>query len=68
MWGVWWIFPLLGLLFIVVMVMVCARMMGGMMGGRAMCGHGGRHMSEIDDVRREVHELREEIQRLRGGS
>jgi hypothetical protein len=49
MWGVWWVFPLLGLLFIVVMMMFCARMMPRMMGGSGMCGHGGRHTSETDD-------------------
>jgi hypothetical protein len=67
MWGGSWVFPLLGLLFIVVMMVFCARMMRGMMGGGAMCGHGGRHMSETDDLRREVHELREEIRQLRAG-
>lgn len=31
-----------------------------------MRGHGGRHTSETDDRRREVHELREKIQQLCG--
>jgi hypothetical protein len=65
MWGVWWIFPLLGLLFIIVMMVFCARMMRGMMGGGGICGHSGGHTSEPDDVRREVHELREKIRQLR---
>lgn len=65
MWGVGWLFPLLGLLFVVVMVVFCARMMRGMMGGGGMCGHGGRPMGEADDLRREVHELREEIKQVR---
>ena len=68
MWGGWWIFPLLGLLFIVLMMVFCARMMRGMMGGAGLCGHGGQHATETDDLRREVRELREEIQKLRAGS
>jgi hypothetical protein len=66
-WGAWWIFPLFGLLFMIVMMMFCARMRG-MIGGGGMCGHGGRHVGGTDDLRREVHDLREEIQRLRAGS
>jgi hypothetical protein len=65
MWGGWWVFPLLGLLFVAAMVVFCARMMRGMMSGGAMCGRGGGHTSEADDLRREVHELREEIRQLR---
>jgi hypothetical protein len=68
MWGGWWIFPLLGLLCIVLMMVFCARMMRGTMGGARMCGHGERHVSEADDLRREVRELREEAQKLRAGS
>lgn len=67
-WGGWWIFPLLGLLFIVLMMVFCARMMRGTMGGAGMCGHGGRHASETDDLRREVRELREEIKQLKASS
>jgi uncharacterized membrane protein len=66
MWGMGWIFPLIGLLFVVLMMVFCVRMMRGM-GGTAMCGHAGRHASEADDLRREVRELREEIQKLRPG-
>ena len=45
MWGPWaWIFPLLGLLFMGVMMVACFRMMRGMMGGGGMCGHGGDHL------------------------
>jgi hypothetical protein len=43
-------------------------MMRGMMGGTGSCGHGGHHVSEADDLRREVRELREEIQKLRASS
>ncbi|HWO72580.1 MAG TPA: hypothetical protein VNN21_03390 [Dehalococcoidia bacterium] len=68
MWGVWWIVPLLGLLFIVAMMIFCARMRRGVMGDGVVCSHRGRRVSETDDLRREVHELREEIRQVRGGS
>jgi uncharacterized membrane protein len=67
MWGMGWIFPLLGLLFIVFMMVFCARMMRGMMGGTGMCGHGQHPTSEADELRREVRELRDEVQKLRAG-
>lgn len=68
MWGGWWIFPILGLLFIVLMTVFCARLRRGMMGGTGVCGHVGHHVNEADDLRREVRELREEVQKLRAGS
>ena len=69
MWGPWaWIFPLLGLLFMVVMMVACFRMMRGMMGGGGMCGHGGDHLSSTEDLRREVRALREEIKQLKSSA
>ncbi len=63
--GIGWIFPLIGLLFMVVMAVVCMRMMGGMMGRGCMMGHGGQSSAgETEDLRREVRELREEIRKL----
>jgi hypothetical protein len=50
MWGVWWIAPLLGLLFIVVMLVFCARMMRGMMGGGGMCGQSINTSPRLADV------------------
>lgn len=66
--GLGWIFPLIGLLFMVVMLFLCLRMMGGMMGGGCMAGHGGHSAGNVEDLRREVRELREEIRKLRGQS
>lgn len=63
--GFGWIFPLIGLLFMVVMVFMCIRMMGGISSFSSMGGqttHGG---GEVEDLRREVHELKEEIRKLR---
>lgn len=65
MWGFGWIFPLLGLLCIAFMMVFFVRMMRGGMGGAWMCGHGGHHPSETDDLRREVRELREEVKQLK---
>jgi hypothetical protein len=61
--GFGWIFPLIGILFMVVMAFVCCRMMGRMAGSGCMPGHGGT--GEIEDLRREVRELKEEIRKFR---
>ncbi len=62
--GFGWIFPLIGLVFMVVMVFLGFRMMGGMM--RAGCmGHGGHSAGDMEELRREVRELKEEIRNLR---
>jgi hypothetical protein len=65
MWGTWWIFPILGLLFVAFMLAFCVRMMRGTMGSAGMCDRGGHQASEMDDLRREVRELREEIKQLK---
>lgn len=65
-WGAWgWIFPLIGILFMVVMVFVCARMMGGMAGCGCMMSHGRPPADDPEALRREVRELKEEVQKLR---
>ena len=66
--GFGWIFPLIGLLFMVLMVFVCMRMMGSTMRGGCMAGHGGHSASEVEDLRREVRELKDEIRKLRDRS
>ncbi len=58
--GFGWIFPLVGLLFMVVMAFACFRMMGG-----CMAGHTQHSTGEIEALRREVRELQEEIRKLR---
>ncbi len=63
--GFGWIFPLIGLLFMVVMGFVCIRMMGGMSGFGCMGGHTAHTTGEVEDLRRGVRDLREEIRKLR---
>ena len=67
MWGLWWVFPLLGLLFMGLMMIACFRMMRGMTGG-GMCGRGGGHPGRTEDLRHEVRALREEIKQLKASS
>ena len=55
-----WIMPLIGLLFMVMMVLLCFRGMGG-----CMAGHGRRGSGEIDELRAGISELREDIGKLR---
>ncbi len=66
--GIGWIFPLVGLLFMVVMVFVCLRMICGMMAGGCMTGRRSNNPDEVEGLRREVRELKGEIEKLRHGS
>ena len=62
MWGFWWIFPAIGLLFCLFFVIALVRMMSG--GGRFMCMGPHHHESEeIGALRREVEELREQVKK-----
>ena len=60
MWGMGWIFPLIGLVFIIVVLFTISRIFGR---GGSFCG--GRRYDELDDLRREVRELKDEVARLR---
>ena len=60
MWGMGWIFPLMGLAFMIVCLFAISRFFGG---GAGFCG--GRRYNEIEDLRREMRELKDEIARLR---
>ncbi len=65
-WGFWWIFPLLGLVLMILVIGTCFRRMGGISACGCMPGHGTQPpSSEIDALRREVQALREEIRSLR---
>jgi uncharacterized membrane protein len=63
--GFGWIFPLIGLLFMVVMVFMCIRMMGGMSRFGCMGSHSNQSAGEVEALRQEVRGLKEEIRKLR---
>jgi hypothetical protein len=59
MWGFWWVFPLVGLLFFAFFVFAMIRMMSG---GRFMCmGPHPDNGEEVGRLRREVEDLREQL-------
>jgi hypothetical protein len=60
MWGMRWTFPLIGLVFIIVVLFAISRFFGGGIGF-----YGSRRYDEIDDLRREMRDLRDEIAKLR---
>ena len=60
MWGMWWIFPLIGLAFMIVCLFVISRFFGA---GVGFCG--SRRYNEIEDLRKEMRELKDEIAKLR---
>ena len=60
MWGIGWIFPWIMLVFIIVVLFSISRIFGRR---GSFCG--GKRYDEIDDLRREVRELKDEVARLR---
>ena len=63
MWGFWWIFPLIGLLFFVLCIVFVVRMLTT--GGHFMCS--GPHQADNEEtarLRREVDTLREQVKKL----
>ena len=62
--GFGWLFPLIGLLFMGLMMFLCCRMMGGMMRRGPEGGRLSHRGDEIAELRRAVEALREEVRRL----
>jgi hypothetical protein len=62
MWGSWWIFPVFAFIFMAVMFFACSRFFGGRGG---FCST--RRYDAMEDLKREMGELREEITRLKKG-
>ena len=60
MWGMGWIFPLVGLVLMLVCLFAVSRFFRG---GTGFCG--GRRHNDMEDLRREMRELKDEIAKLR---
>jgi len=59
-WGGWWIFPVIGFIFMMLMIFACSgffRRRGG------FCGMGRYDQTEV--LKREIGELKEQIAQLR---
>ncbi len=65
MWGFWWIFPLMGLLFCLAFLTIAVRFMASGRGFMPMGGHQERAADETTALRREIAALREEIEMLK---
>jgi hypothetical protein len=63
--GFGWLFPVVGLLFMGVMMLLCFRMMGAMVRRGPAGSDAGNQATEVSELRREMEHLREEIRRLR---
>jgi len=56
MWGFWWLFPLMGVVLFVLLIIVLVKVFGGAVPGSR---------KEIEDLRNEIRELKEEIEKLK---
>jgi len=61
MWGGWWIFPMIALIFMVFMFLACSRFFRGRGGFCSM----RRYYADTEDLRREIGEIKEEIIKLK---
>jgi hypothetical protein len=59
MWGMGWIFPLIGLTFMIVCLFAISRFFSDRVGF-----YGSRRYNEIEDLRKEMRELKDEIAKL----
>lgn len=66
MWGFWWIFPLIGMLFCFAFAMLAFRFLSTGRGFMCMGGHQPTQIDDTAEMRREIRTLREEINQLKG--
>ncbi len=62
-WGWWWVAPLIG---IAVCIMLC-RLFRSSTAGSRFCCWGGTPEGRLDDVKREIREMKEEIGKIKEG-
>lgn len=60
MWGGWWIFPVIGIIFIIIILFAISQFFGGRGG---FCS--GWKYDEIENLRKEVRELKDEVEKLK---
>jgi len=65
MWGFWWIFPLIGMLFCLTFAILAFRFLSTGRGFMCMGGHQATQIDEAAEMRREIRTLREEINQLK---
>ena len=66
--GFGWVVPLLGFALMVVMVVACMRRMHGIPHCGCTPSHAQPASSEVETLRREIQELRDELRTMQGGS
>jgi uncharacterized membrane protein len=65
MWGFWWIFPLIGAVVCLALIVLAVRFMSTGRGLSCMGGHGHTGSDHTAELRRELGTLREEVERLK---
>jgi len=65
MWGLWWIFPMIGFLSFLVFVILMFRFISGGQGFMCMGGQDGGQTNEGVELRQEIRELSEEVRQLK---
>ena len=60
-WGLWWLIPLIGFIFCIGMCILFRRKMSG----RCWCFPRGANFGDIEAIRKENRELREEIEKVK---
>jgi hypothetical protein len=65
MWGFWWVFPLVGALVCLTLIVLAVRFLSTGRGFACMGGHAETGNDQTAALRREVSALREEIKLLR---